>query len=161
MQVLGESLTLILVANSAPILIRQVPIFNRFEYPLDCNAIFVDGRPLLGASKTWRGVITAILATMVCSAVLHVGWVPGLLVGFLAMFGDALSSFIKRRLAMAPSDMALGIDQIPESLFPAIYLHYHLQLGWLSVVTLVLSFFILELLLSRIMYRLHIRKRPY
>lgn len=161
MQAVGEALTLILVANSAPILIRHVPLLNRLEYPLDCNVKFFDGRPLLGASKTWRGLIAAVSATLLFSAILDIDWHTGLFVGLLAMFGDSISSFIKRRLAMAPSDMAVGIDQIPESLIPAIYLYTIWELGWISVMTVVFSFFVLELLLSRIMYRLHIRKRPY
>jgi hypothetical protein len=32
--------------------------------------------------------------------------------------GAPLSSFIKRRLALVPSSQAIGLDQIPESLFP-------------------------------------------
>lgn len=161
MLVSGKALLCILVANSAPILIRQVPFLKKFSYPLDSKLKFFDGRRLLGSAKTWRGVVAAILATILCSLALQSGWVSGLIVGLLAMLGDALSSFIKRRLAMAPSDMAIGIDQIPESLFPLIYLHYHWQLDWQYVWVLVLIFIVLELVLSRILYRLHIRNRPY
>jgi CDP-diglyceride synthetase len=161
MLVSGKALLLILVANSAPILIRQVPLLEKFSYPLDSKIKFFDGRRLLGDAKTWRGIVAAILATMVCSMVLQTGWITGLIVGMLAMLGDALSSFVKRRLAMAPSDMAIGIDQIPESLLPLIYLHYNWQLGWQYVWLLMLIFMGLELVLSRILYRLHIRNRPY
>ena len=38
----------------------------------------------------------------------------GLLVAATAMAGDLLSSFLKRRLALAPSSQAIGLDQIPE-----------------------------------------------
>ena len=161
MQLLAEALLLVLVANSAPILIRQISWLDKFSYPVDGNAKFFDGRRLLGTSKTWRGVVAAILATMLCSALLQAGWFTGAAVGFLAMFGDSLSSFIKRRLAMPPSHMAIGIDQIPESLFPLIYLHHLWQFGWQYVWILVLVFIVLELTLSRLLFRLHIRKRPY
>lgn len=161
MQVLGEALVLVLVANSAPILIRQIPLIDKLSYPLDCYVKFLDGQRVLGSSKTWRGVFAAMLATMLCSAGLNSGWVIGLVVGFLAMLGDSLSSFIKRRLGMPPSHMALGIDQIPESLLPFIYLNYIWHFGGLYIWVLVSLFMILELLLSRILFRLHIRKRPY
>lgn len=161
MQVLGEALALILVANSVPVLVRHIPLLERYEQPLDCKLRFVDGRPLFGASKTWRGILASMLVTSICAALLHMGWHVGLWVSVLAMTGDLVSSFSKRRLGLAPSDMALGLDQIPESLFPAIYLHYLWQLGWPAVFVLVAAFFVLELVLSRIMYRLHVRKRPY
>jgi hypothetical protein len=36
------------------------------------------------------------------------------------MAGDLLSSFVKRRLNLPPSSRATGLDQIPESLLPAL-----------------------------------------
>ena len=161
MQLLGEALLLVLVANSAPILIRQIPWLEKFTYPVDCGAKFFDGRRLLGTAKTWRGVFAAIFATMLCSIVLQLGWFTGVVVGILAMLGDSLSSFIKRRLAMPPSHMALGLDQIPESLLPLLYLHYLWHFNGHYIWVLVVMFIALELVLSRILFRLHIRKRPY
>jgi len=161
MQLEAKALLLILVANSAPILIAQVPYIEKLSYPLDGKVKFLDGRRWLGDSKTWRGVIAATLATILCSVVIHSGWLLGLMVGVLAMLGDSISSFMKRRLAMAPSTMALGIDQVPESLLPLIYLQYRWSLDWYSVLLVVLLFAVLEIILSRISFRLHIRKRPY
>lgn len=154
-------MTLILIANSAPILIRRFTFLAKFSYPLDCGISFTDHRRLLGPSKTWRGVVAAVLATMFCSALIQTGWFAGIMVAGLAMLGDSLSSFIKRRLAMAPSTMAIGLDQIPESLLPSIWLHYYWQLTWYEVGVLVVLFMVLELVSSRILFRLHIRKRPY
>lgn len=155
------ALLLVLVANSAPILVRQIPLFDDFTWPVDARARFMDGRRLLGDSKTWRGVIAAVITTAICSALFNQGLVTGVVVGLLAMIGDALSSFSKRRLGLRTSAMAIGLDQIPESLLPLFYLHYHWQLDWQRICLLVLIFIILELLLSRILFRLHIRKRPY
>jgi hypothetical protein len=39
-------------------------------------------------------------------------------VAFMAMLGDLFSGFVKRRLGMGPSDKALGLDYVPESLLP-------------------------------------------
>lgn len=157
----GLALLLIGVANSAPILIRQLTLFDKFSYPLDCRARFIDGRRLLGDAKTWRGLIAALILTSICSLLAQTGWLTGFIVGLLAMLGDSLSSFSKRRLGMAPSAMAIGIDQVPESLLPLIYMHYQWQLGWMKVVLLLVIFLMLELSLSRVLYRLHIRKHPY
>ncbi|MBI1422746.1 MAG: CDP-archaeol synthase [Gammaproteobacteria bacterium] len=157
----GKALLLILVANSAPILVRQIAVLARLDYPIDFRYRFIDGNRWLGDSKTWRGLIAALLATMFCSFIIQTGWGTGLIVGALAMSGDCLSSFCKRRLAINPSGMALGLDQIPESLLPLLYLHHVWQLDWLDVWLLVVIFMLLELSLSRILFRLHIRKRPY
>ncbi len=161
MLISGKALLLVLVANSAPILIRQLSVLAKFSYPLDCGLRFVDGKRLLGDTKTWRGVLAAVLITMFCSVLIQTGWLTGVVVAVIAMLGDSLSSFVKRRLGMAPSAMAFGLDQIPESLLPLIYLHYLWQLDWFKVGGLVLAFLLLEIVLSRILFRLHIRNRPY
>lgn len=157
----AKALFLVVAANAGPILIRRLPVLAKYTYPVDFGVMFSDGRRLLGPTKTWRGISAAILLTTLCSGLLLNAWLTGLIVGSLAMLGDSLSSFLKRRLAIPPSHMALGIDQIPESLLPLMYLqscwHFDVSSVWL----LVLIFFILELLISRILYRLHIRKQPY
>ena len=77
------------------------------------------------------------------------------------MAGDLLSSFAKRRLGRPSSSQALGLDQVPESLLPLLACRVPLGLGWLDVAVLVGVFLVGELLVSRLLYRLHIRDRPY
>lgn len=158
---LVEALLLVMVANSVPILVRLLPLTAKFSYPLDFRYRFFDGRRILGDSKTWRGVAASLFATTLCSALLQTGWVTGMAVALTAMLGDSFSSFVKRRLGMAPSTRAIGLDQVPESLLPFIVLHYRWQLTWTEVGFLTLLFVILDFLLSRIFFRLHVRKRPY
>ena len=57
-----------------------------------------------------------------------VPWRLGALVAASAMAGDCLSSFIKRRFGLEPSRMTLGLDQVPESLFPAVACSAYLPL---------------------------------
>lgn len=85
----------------------------------------------------------------------------GVLIGSCAMLGDLLSSFTKRRLDVEPSGRALGLDQIPESLVPMLALLPFLELTAGDLIIVIGSFFILELLLSRILHRIGIRERPY
>lgn len=158
---LAEALLLVVVANSVPILVRLLPLTAKYSFPLDCRYRFIDGKRLLGDSKTWRGVVASLLATMLCSTMFQTGWVTGMVVALSAMLGDSLSSFAKRRLGLAPSARAIGLDQVPESLLPFIVLHYRWQLTWSEVGLLTVFFVILDLLLSRILFRLNIRKRPY
>lgn len=153
-------LVLLMVANGAPILARRV-FANRWAWPIDANLRFVDNRPLLGASKTWRGLVVALLTTPCAALLLGLPAATGLLIAAMAMAGDLLSSFCKRRLHIPPSGMALGLDQIPESLLPLLAVQRQLELGWMDIVQLTLGFMALELVLSRILYYLHIRKQPY
>ena len=77
------------------------------------------------------------------------------------MTGDLLSSFTKRRLALKPSSRATGLDQIPESLVPALMCWHELSLTVADVVAVVGLFFFGEIVLSRLLFRMHIRDRPY
>jgi CDP-2,3-bis-(O-geranylgeranyl)-sn-glycerol synthase len=83
------------------------------------------------------------------------------LVAITAMIGDLLSSFIKRRMGIAPSDRAIGLDQIPESLLPLLACAFFLPLTFFDVAVATLIFFVGELALSRVLFKLHIRDRPY
>jgi CDP-2,3-bis-(O-geranylgeranyl)-sn-glycerol synthase len=82
-------------------------------------------------------------------------------VGAAAMAGDCLSSFVKRRLGLKSSDMALGLDQIPEALFPAISMRAYGQLSFADIGVIVLIFCIATLALSPLLFRLGLRDRPY
>ena len=155
-----EMLLLIIIANVAPILIR-VLLHDRFDRAVDFGQKMPDGRHVFGSSKTWRGIFAALISTGLAAPVLGHPVEVGLLVALYAVAGDLISSFIKRRLKMAPSSMAPILDQVPESLLPAIMLKQHFGLDYFGVIQLVLIFIILELLLSHILYKWGIRKRPY
>jgi CDP-2,3-bis-(O-geranylgeranyl)-sn-glycerol synthase len=156
-----QFLLLILCANGIPILARKV--FNQtfLARPIDAGKLFVDNRPVLGPSKTWRGLLTSLLLTPLCATAFGLNMMDGIFVAALAMFGDLFSSFVKRRLQIACSERAIGLDQIPESLLPLTYAHFLYQLPVTHVFAGLIIFILLELLLSRILYRAGIRKRPY
>jgi CDP-diglyceride synthetase len=153
-------LVLLGVANGTPVIATRV-LGDSFVHPLDGGLVLADGRPLFGRSKTIRGVILSILATTACAPVLGLDPTIGFVVSVTAMTGDLLSSFVKRRLSLAPSSMALGLDQIPESLLPAIACRWLLPIGMTDILCVTALFFVVELAASRILYELHIRDRPY
>jgi CDP-2,3-bis-(O-geranylgeranyl)-sn-glycerol synthase len=153
-------LLLILIANGAPILARHL-LGSRFTFPLDAGLTTTGGKRWLGPSKTIRGLVAAILTTTVAAVLLGFPWFTGGLLGLLAMLGDLAASFIKRRLGLPPSSQAAGLDQLPESLLPMLYCAWQLNLEWYSVLRVVLGFWISEVLLSRLFFRLGIRRHPY
>ena len=85
----------------------------------------------------------------------------GLTVAGAAMAGDLFSSFVKRRLNLKPSSQALGLDQIPESLLPMLACRDALSLTAVDIALGVGVFFVGELVLSRLLFRAHLRDEPY
>jgi CDP-2,3-bis-(O-geranylgeranyl)-sn-glycerol synthase len=155
-----QLLFLIIVANGSPIIGRW--IMNGFwEMPIDGGAVFIDGRPVLGTSKTYRGLVCSLVGTLLAGALVGLSWKISLIVSVLAMMGDCLSSFVKRRLGYPSEAKALGLDQIPESLFPMLGLWNVLNLSVLGLGLTVVIFVFAELVLSPIGHKLHIRKHPY
>lgn len=156
----GKVLLLLSAVNGAPILLNKL-LEQRWAWPVDGGLGLPDGRRLCGDSKTWRGLASALLAGAAAGWVLGFGAGAGLSVGAMAMAGDLSSSFLKRRLGIPSSGMALGLDQIPESLFPLLWMRAEWQLGAGDVLGLVVAFLVLELAVSRLLYWLHIRRQPY
>jgi hypothetical protein len=151
---------LIIVANGAPIVARVV-MKERWNTPLDGGRTFIDGHPVLGKSKTYRGVTVSLAGTALAAYMLGLPWEMGLMVGGLAMTGDCLSSFIKRRKGYESGAMALGLDQIPESLFPLLGVWDWLSLSGMGIVAIVVGFTTFDLIFSPLLYKLGIREQPY
>lgn len=155
-----QLLILLLLANGTPIVAARLG-GNRFSYPIDGGIRYFDGQPIFGPSKTFRGIVSSLLVTTLCAPIVGLEWTVGAIVSIAAMAGDLFSSFLKRRLRFPPSSQATGLDQIPESLFPLIACRSILILKPLDIVVGVGAFFIAELLLSRLFYRLRLRSHPY
>jgi CDP-2,3-bis-(O-geranylgeranyl)-sn-glycerol synthase len=158
--VIAQLLILLMLANGTPVIAKKI-FSNQYSYPLDGNLKFVDGRPLFGRSKTIRGVVLAILVTTASAPLIGLSWKIGFAVGGLAMAGDLVSSFSKRRLNLPSSSRASGLDQIPESLFPLLGCQTPLSLSVADIAVCAVIFFIGEVPLSRVLYAWHLRDRPY
>jgi len=158
--VIFQLLALSTVANSVPMFVAWL-CKDRPGTALDNGVRLKDGRPLFGASKTWRGIVSAVIASTLAAPLIGLPVPLGTLAGAGAMLGDLCSSFIKRRLGLAAGDMALGLDQIPESLFPSLLLWPFLLFTWIDIAIVLTIFLAGELVLSQLLFRLHIRNRPY
>ena len=153
-------LLLLAAANSAPIAAKHL-FGARWAAPLDGGLRFFDGRPVLGPSKTVRGLVAAVIVTALLAVLLGLPLAWGALIGALSMAGDALSSFTKRRLGIASSGRATGIDQIPEALLPLLAVQDAFALPWLHVAAITLAFFLLEMPMARLFFHFGLRDRPY
>jgi CDP-2,3-bis-(O-geranylgeranyl)-sn-glycerol synthase len=156
----AQLLALMTLANGTPVIAKRV-LGTRFSLPLDAGVIFFDRRPLFGASKTIRGILVSIVFTTAGAPVLGLDLAIGAKVAIAAMAGDLLSSFIKRRLNFPPSSQAVGLDQVPESLFPMLACRAALSLDIADIALGVGIFFVGELIFSRLLYQVHLRDEPY
>lgn len=157
---LAKILVLSALANGTPLVAKKI-FGSRFSYPVDGGREFVDGRPLLGPSKTIRGVLASIAVTTACAPLVGLDISVGATAAVAAMAGDLFSSFLKRRLNFPPSSQAIGLDQVPESLFPMLAGRHALSLSIADIVLGVAIFVVGELILSRLLHRLRLRDTPY
>jgi CDP-diglyceride synthetase len=155
-----DLLLLIIIANGTPVFMRFF-LKQRVNSAIDLGRKLPDGRRLFGASKTWRGLGGAILTTSLAADLLGYSAIDGATIAILALLGDLVSSFIKRRLGMKPGHMAPLLDQVPESLLPAVILMEKFGLDFNAVILLVVCFVVAELLLSFMFFILGVRKSPY
>jgi CDP-diglyceride synthetase len=155
-----QLLALVVIANGAA-LAGHILCGHRCAWPLDGGLRLTDGRRLFGDHKTIRGVVLSVACTVPTALVLGLSASTGAAIALTAMAGDAMASFIKRRLAIAPGGMAIGMDQLPESLLPLAIVGPAHGLSWTMILGLSLAFLVFELAASRLLYRLHLRNHPY
>ena len=135
------SLVLFLLwVNGLPPLISML-CGDRWNKALDGGRKWRDQQPVFGPHKTIRGIVTSLLGGILAAPLLGVAWWLAGLAALLAMSGDLLSSFIKRRRALKSGTEIVILDQIIESLFPTLFLGVILHLTW-GQITAILTLFV-------------------
>ena len=115
------------LANMAPVLVQGH--FTWLDRPLDGGRMLW-GERILGAHKTWRGIVAGTVVGLGAFAgqrlLYDLGWYRvlapidyndtslalGLLLGLGTGVGDAVKSFFKRRIAIAPGEPWVCFDQL-------------------------------------------------
>jgi len=157
---IAQILVLLTIANGSPVIATRI-MGRHLSAPIDFGRNLLDRRRLFGPTKTIRGLVSSIALTSLAANIIGLPLGVGTLIALTSMAGDLLSSFIKRRMGMNPSSMAIGLDQLPEALIPALLAIQLLGLTMTDVVLTVFLFFIGEIAVSRLLYRLRIRDKPY
>jgi CDP-2,3-bis-(O-geranylgeranyl)-sn-glycerol synthase len=155
-----RALVLLLAANGAPVLVNNL-LGRRWVCPVDNGLKLKDGHRLFGDTKTWRGVFAGMCLTTSLAIFCDTTLLTGVLFGFWAMIGDLLASFGKRRLGYTESNRARGLDTVLESLLPLLILKEPLALSVGDITVVVGIFFLIEEFVSPVLYRWHIRNKPY
>ena len=168
------------IANVTPILVAKLPVFSRWNAPIDGGKVY-KGKRILGAHKTWRGLVTGVAAATLTlwlqqEAALNVSWVaewtdqvdyaalPILIVGPLfglgALGGDAIESFFKRQRNVAPGHGWFPFDQIDYIVGGALLTAPFIRLRFWQYVELLVIWLIVHLISSYIGFLLHLKERP-
>lgn len=180
-------------ANMAPVFVAKlVPGWNA---PIDGGRVAKDGQRVLGPGKTWRGLAGGTVVGGLVA--LLVGWLAkfwgvmngvdyglpavgalrvflfGAVVGCMALVGDFVKSYFKRRRRIARGGSWFPFDQLDFVVFgllgmtlaapllPAGWVQHHLLDSWLTLVTLLVLTPLLHLLVNRIGYWLGLKEVPW
>lgn len=167
------------LANVAAFFSGKLPVLKRFSYPVDFGLTF-RGKRILGSHKTIRGFIAGILvaiATVYLELFLYmnIGWVRdllpidytninpilfGTLSGFGALMGDAVKSFFKRRVGVAPGKSWVPFDQIDYIIGGIVFTAFYIQLQPFEYILLCIVWFLIHPLTTFIGFLLRLKKEP-
>jgi len=151
------------VANATPVIVAKL---LRRTHPLDFGLFFIDGRRLLGDSKSIEGFVSGVAAGLLVGYLLSL---YGLLsvseavpLSFGTMLGDAMGSFIKRRLGLPSGAPAPLLDQLA---FLAVALAlYSLVYGYIEASVAIILFLItppIHLATNVIAYKIKLKDKPW
>jgi CDP-2,3-bis-(O-geranylgeranyl)-sn-glycerol synthase len=148
---LGELVLLLVIANATPVIISLL-LGNRWNQPLDRGHQLADGNPFLGTSKTVRGLLGSITACALLAPLFDLSLLQGAGFGALAMLGDLLSSFFKRRLGLRSGHSAPLLDQLPETLLPLWIMQPLLGATPVEIAAAIVAFSGIDLLFTRLLF---------
>ncbi|MBS7633801.1 CDP-2,3-bis-(O-geranylgeranyl)-sn-glycerol synthase [Candidatus Bathyarchaeota archaeon] len=107
-----ESFKLIFPAYCA----NAMPVIAGGGFPLDFGRNFVDGRPIFGKNKTFRGFFAGlVIGTLIGfaeSSFFGYHILSGLMLSLGALLGDLFGAFLKRRLQIPPGGLLPVVDQV-------------------------------------------------
>lgn len=132
-----------MVANAMPVLIKGSRLIDR-------GRLFIDGKPVLGVNKTWEGFLIGVVGSYITGSC--IGFVVmdyripflSLGVGVMALMGDMVGAFIKRRLGLKPGEPAPILDQLDFALATTLF---YFLIGLDEVISRSLYIFITLLLI--------------
>ncbi|MEA3189420.1 MAG: CDP-2,3-bis-(O-geranylgeranyl)-sn-glycerol synthase [Thermoplasmata archaeon] len=182
------------LANMAPVFVAK--LVPQWTAPIDGGRVHADGHRVLGAGKTWRGLaggalfgaLTAVAVAAIAQhwAFMH-GWDYGAslgtpwwsialfggIVGAMALVGDAVKSYFKRRRRIASGGPWFPFDQLDFVVFALVafvlgspllaegWVWHALLDDWLVLTTILVLTPALHLLVNRIGFWLGLKKVPW
>jgi len=157
------------VANATPVIANKIPLVNKWATPVDFG-LSLRGKRLLGDNKTWRGIFTATLLAGVTGWLLYPlvtndqsrGAVFGLslLMGFGAMLGDSVESFIKRKRNVPAGHSWFPFDQIDYIIGGLVLVAPFADISAKTLGLIFVTYFTLHLASAYFAYLIGLKDRP-
>lgn len=157
------------VSNMSPLFANKIPWLNRWTTPMDFGQKW-NGRRILGDNKRVRGIVfgtimgglTALVVSRLnANTIVTLSpFLAGSLMGFGALFGDAVESFFKRAKNIKPGDRWFPFDQIDYIIGGLAFIYPFVQIPLWAIVTILIVYFGLHLLFSYIGYKLGLKTQP-
>ena len=161
-------------ANMAPVIVKRVNIFN---FPLDFDKK-INNKPIFGKNKTFRGLVFGVLFAIIISfsqflfynnglfvgisIVDYSNWLLiGILLGFGAIFGDLIESFVKRRLDYGPGKSFIPFDQIDFVLGALIFISFIVDLTLNKIIIIIVLSFVLHIIVNHIAFYTGMRNEKW
>lgn len=146
---------------------NAMPVIAGGGLPMDFGRKFVDGKPIFGKNKTFRGFLVGLaVGTSVGlseSAVFNYPLMFGLLLSLGALFGDLAGAFLKRRLGISPGNLLPVVDQV-DFVFGALVFSlplYPSMLSWGLALTVLLITPPIHLLTNFAAYKLGLKSNSW
>lgn len=158
------------IGNVTPMFAARIPWIRRFNQPMDFNKRF-RGKRLLGANKTWRGLISGTIMGGVTSLLISYFFVPnsadawytflvGASLGCGALVGDAVESFFKRQKGIAPGKSWFPFDQTDYIIGGLIFVYPLTLIPPVLMAGIMVMFFGVHLFFSYIAYLINWKNSP-
>lgn len=170
-------------ANIFASMSRHIPGTSWMAKPIDFG-ITIDGDPLLGKNKTFRGLFFGVLAAVLIGVGLQLVYenvefiqnivkIPEIieggyssfnviifsfLAGFGALVGDMVESFFKRRVGVESGKPWFPFDQIDFIIGSIALTFAYLQISFTSYAVYLLGFFLLHLSIKYIGFLIGVEK---
>jgi CDP-2,3-bis-(O-geranylgeranyl)-sn-glycerol synthase len=162
------------LANGAPVIAKKTPLLKEFKTPLDFGWSFKNRRAL-GDSKTWRGLLSGTFAGAAIAYIEYVlfdvsfgggaasgtqALLVGALLGFGALAGDAVESFIKRWRGIESGESWFPFDQIDYILGGLLFSAIFVQLSLSMYLVITVVWFFMHIFWAYVFYLLGFKDRP-
>jgi CDP-2,3-bis-(O-geranylgeranyl)-sn-glycerol synthase len=144
---------------------NAVPVVAGGGCPMDFGRNFLDGKPIFGKNKTFRGFFSGLFFGTFVGLMESAFFGYDILFGFLlslgALFGDLFGAFLKRRMGFAPGELLPVVDQtdfIIGAILFSIPLH---MISWELIIAVIIITPPMHLLTNFAAYKLGLKNNPW
>lgn len=152
-------------ANIAPVFFAKA--LAKYNHPLDFGKSW-KGKRIFGDGKTWPGLISGTLVGGLAGFLQSLTLIQpvsslqlGLLLGFGALTGDFVGSFIKRRIGLARGQSLPLMDQLGFIIFAFLFSLILIPFNWKYFIICLILTPVLHLGTNWIGFKLKLKREPW